>query len=69
MLGELTGSRVDPSITGEFRPGDNRHDFADITRLRREFGDCGFTDLRTAMEKLVEWSSGEEAERRKFLKL
>jgi hypothetical protein len=34
MLRELTGSRVDPSITGEFRPGDNRHDFAGIERHR-----------------------------------
>ena len=33
-LRDPTGSIVDPAITGKFRPGDNRHDFADIERHR-----------------------------------
>ncbi|MFP3265294.1 MAG: hypothetical protein RXO54_05620 [Acidilobus sp.] len=32
--GTSPGSRVDPSITGEFRPGGNRHDSARIERHR-----------------------------------
>jgi len=45
---------------------------------RREYGEYAFTGLKKGMEKLAEWSSGEEArdmfereeaERRKFIKI
>ncbi|MGC9117196.1 MAG: hypothetical protein ACP5ID_06360 [Conexivisphaera sp.] len=61
MLRELTGSSVEPEITGEFRPGDNRHDYADVTRLRAMMGDYQFTGVRDGLAELVEWSEGREA--------
>ncbi|MGC8614088.1 MAG: SDR family NAD(P)-dependent oxidoreductase [Conexivisphaera sp.] len=61
MLRELTGSSVEPEITGEFRPGDNRHDYADVTRLRAMMGDYQFTGVREGLAELVEWSEGREA--------
>ena len=77
MLNRAAGLDIKPKITGEFRPGDNRHDFADNSRLRKAFGDITFTDMQNGMKRLVEWSSGahvndlfekEERERRRFLK-
>jgi len=78
ILKGITGAKVDPDVTGDFRPGDNRHDYADTTKLRREYGEYAFTDLKKGMEKLAEWSSGEEArdmfereeaERKKFIQI
>ena len=77
MLNRAAGLDIPPKISGEFRPGDNRHDFADNSRLRKAFGDITFTDIQDGMKRLVEWSSGaqindmfekEERERRKYLK-
>ncbi len=58
---ELLGSRVEPEVTQDFRPGDNRHDFADIARLKRDFGEFTFTPLDVGLKELAEWSSKEEA--------
>ncbi len=76
MLNTLTGSNVNPEITGEFRLGDNRHDYADISNLKSAFGSYAFTPLNEGMNKLVEWSANEtamdkvdkaEMERKKYL--
>ncbi|MEM3830530.1 MAG: SDR family NAD(P)-dependent oxidoreductase [Conexivisphaerales archaeon] len=76
MLNSLTGSNVSPEITGEFRVGDNRHDYADISKLESTFGSYAFTPLNTGMDELVKWSANEtamdkvdkaEIERKKYL--
>ena len=75
-LQEFTGYETSPKVTGEYRPGDNRHDYADVSKLIRCLNTRQFTDLRDGMKKLSEWavSAGaidlfdkEEKERRKFL--
>ncbi|MGC8615310.1 MAG: SDR family NAD(P)-dependent oxidoreductase [Thermoprotei archaeon] len=35
---ELLGSHVEPKVTQDFRPSGNRHNFADLTRMKRDFG-------------------------------
>jgi dTDP-L-rhamnose 4-epimerase len=76
FLSELTGSKVKPNITGEFRPGDNRHDFANISKLRKAFGFRSPTSLEKGLSDLCEWSKNadavdqfekEEEERKRFL--
>ena len=77
MLNRAAGLDIAPKISGEFRPGDNRHDFADNSKLWKAFGDIAFTDMQDGMKRLVEWSAGahvndlfekEERERKRFLK-
>ena len=76
LLNKATGLDIEPFISGEFRPGDNRHDFADIGRLTRDFGTISFTEFNFGIRKLVEWSASarvkdlferEERERKRFL--
>ncbi|MEM3828182.1 MAG: NAD-dependent epimerase/dehydratase family protein [Conexivisphaerales archaeon] len=61
MLNSLTGSNVSPEITGEFRLGDIRHDYADISKLESTYGSYAFTPLNTGMDELVKWSANETA--------
>jgi dTDP-L-rhamnose 4-epimerase len=61
VLARNEGSKVQPNVTGEFRPGDNRHDFADNSKLRKAFATRGFTQLREGLQKLAEWSKDAEA--------
>jgi dTDP-L-rhamnose 4-epimerase len=75
-LKKLEDSSVEPNLLGEFRPGDNRHDYADISKLRNGFPSVNFTEFETGLQKLGEWSKTskavdlferEEKERRKYL--
>ncbi len=76
MLSRATGSDIKPIVSGEFRPGDNRHDFADIARLKNTFGGVDFTDMEKGIKNLVEWSAAaevndmferQESERKRYL--
>ncbi len=69
-------SDVGLNITGEFRPGDNRHDFANISKLTNDFGRYNFRDIKKGMESLIEFgkrndavdfSKKSEEERKKYL--
>jgi len=75
-LAEIFDSKIEAKITEEFRSGDNRHDFANISKIRKELGFKPKYSLKEGMEKLVEWGKTEEAidmfdkaekERRKYL--
>lgn len=61
MLIELYDSKVEPYVTEQFRLGDNRHDFADISKIEKIIGWKPEVDLKKGLEELVEWSRGEEA--------
>jgi dTDP-L-rhamnose 4-epimerase len=76
MLNEELGTNIEPNVSGEFRIGDNRHDFADNAHILKDFGNLQFTDLRHGVHSLVEWSEHErsidrfdiaEKQRRKYL--
>lgn len=75
-LNHALGTDVAPKVTDDFRPGDNRHDFADTVALTNDFGKMYFTPLERGIKNLTHWSEGEEsidkfdkeeAERKKFL--
>lgn len=76
-LASLVGKDIEPMITGDFRPGDNRHDFANNSKLKSEIGFSNFTPLKNGLEELINWSKHAEAvdkfdisekERMKYLK-
>jgi len=58
---ELLGSKVEPEIIEKFRPGDNRHDFADITKISKEMGFKPKWDLKKGFAELIKWSETQHA--------
>lgn len=76
ILNRILNTNIEPEITGDFRPGDNRHDYADNSRLVSEYGISKFTGFEEGMRELIletkSWKAKdmfekEEAERKKFL--
>jgi dTDP-L-rhamnose 4-epimerase len=61
MLIDIFDSKVKPKITEEFRIGDNRHDFADISKIKKELNFQPKWDLKQGLEKFVEWAESQEA--------
>ena len=73
---DVFDSNIEPKITNEFRDGDNRHDFADSSKVKKELGFKPKCGPKGGFEKLVEWGQKEEAidmfekseeERKRFL--
>ena len=58
---ELLDAKIEPKVSGEFRFGDNRHDFADITKARRELKFSPKWSLEKGLRELIDWSIKEEA--------
>jgi dTDP-L-rhamnose 4-epimerase len=67
---------VEPSVTENFRAGDNRHDFADISKVKKDLKFKPKHDFKDGIKKLIEWSESEkpvdnfetaESERKKYL--
>ena len=66
-------------ITGQFRVGDIRHNFADISRLRQLLGVTPHVSLAAGIQRLVQWvkaqplhedrsaAANEELQRRKMM--
>lgn len=76
LISGAMGVDMAPQVTGEFRPGDNRHDFADVSLYHRVFGERNVTNIEKGIEILVEWSNDiravdkflkEESQRVKYL--
>ena len=55
-LKALWGSRSPVVVTGEYRVGDIRHNWADIARLRRTWPDWTPTDLQQGLGRFVAWA-------------
>jgi dTDP-L-rhamnose 4-epimerase len=75
-LAKAYDSDVEPKITEEFRAGDNRHDYSDISKIKKSLGFKPKWSLMDGVKKLVEWSESQEAvdkfeyaekERKKYL--
>jgi dTDP-L-rhamnose 4-epimerase len=60
-LKEILGSDIVPKVTQEYRPGDNRHDFADNFKLTSAFDFRHFSRLKDGLERLVEWAGTAKA--------
>ena len=55
LLGTIMGSDVDPHVTGEYRVGDIRHNFADISRLESVLGFKPSVSIEQGMRRFAEW--------------
>lgn len=73
---KIYNARIEPEITEKFRVGDNRHDFSNISKIRKIFGWKPQIELKEGLKRLVEWAEKQEArdrfmeaeaERMKFL--
>jgi dTDP-L-rhamnose 4-epimerase len=54
-LASALGSELEPEVTGEFRAGDIRHCFADVTRARQLLGFLARRGLADGLPELAEW--------------
>jgi len=62
FLKKIYHSDVNLHVTQEFRKGDTRHDFANISKVQRAMNFSPEIGLETGLKKLVEWAEGEHAE-------
>jgi dTDP-L-rhamnose 4-epimerase len=60
-LAELLGVDIKPKFNGEFRVGDTRHDFADITKAKKELGFAPKWSLKAGLKELIDWGETQEA--------
>ncbi len=60
-LARELGSEIEPRITGEFRKGDVRHCYADMTAARTLLGFEPRTGFEEGIRRLVAWSADREA--------
>jgi dTDP-L-rhamnose 4-epimerase len=60
LMGEL-GSTIIPKIAHQFREGDIRHCFADITKIRHALGYAPKVALEDGIPELVEWVRSQSA--------
>jgi dTDP-L-rhamnose 4-epimerase len=55
LLGERFGSAMRPVVSGQYRLGDIRHGYADITAIRRMLGFVPEVSLEQGLTRFVEW--------------
>lgn len=55
MLDRILGTGLDPEVTGEFRAGDIRHCFADVSAAGRALGFEASVAIEDGMENLAGW--------------
>ncbi|WP_336057404.1 NAD-dependent epimerase/dehydratase family protein [Nitratireductor sp. CH_MIT9313-5] len=55
LLARLLGKNIAPEILQQYRVGDIRHCFADISQIERDFGFAPKRDFETGMSELIEW--------------
>ncbi|NVL90278.1 MAG: SDR family NAD(P)-dependent oxidoreductase [Desulfobacterales bacterium] len=60
MLIEAYESSIEAVITGNFRLGDIRHNYADLSRIRRVLRFDPRYDFKAGIAKFVEWVNGQE---------
>ena len=55
MLKQIMDSDIEPHVTGEYRVGDIRHNFADISRLEETVGFRPAVSIDEGMRRFAEW--------------
>lgn len=55
LLSRIMGSTIEPHVTGQFRIGDIRHNFADISRLQEVTGQTPALSLEDGMRRFCDW--------------
>jgi dTDP-L-rhamnose 4-epimerase len=63
-LAAVLGVEIEPETTGDYRFGDIRHCFADISRARELLGYEPQVGLEAGMAELAEWLATQTAEDR-----
>jgi len=58
---KLHDINVEPQITGEFRVGDVRHAFGDVSKIKKELGFVAKVSLENGFKNLIEWSQTQKA--------
>lgn len=58
----IFGSKLKPEINQQYRKGDIRHCFADISKIKSKLGYAPKVTLKEGMEELVTWSKSQESE-------
>jgi dTDP-L-rhamnose 4-epimerase len=61
-LQKLIGIVVPTSVSGQFRIGDIRHNFADLTKVRKEFSFEPTVSIEQGLANFVDWVMGEGLE-------
>ena len=62
VLGEAIGSTLRPNVTEQFREGDIRHCYADISRIKEKLGYSPKVVFEDGMADLADWVKGQVAE-------
>ncbi|MDP2672767.1 MAG: GDP-mannose 4,6-dehydratase [Nanoarchaeota archaeon] len=60
-IAKIYGKKIEPVITGQYRKGDIRHCFADITKIRQKLGYEPKVSFEDGMKELIKWSADREA--------
>ena len=55
LLAQVMGSDVEPHVTGEYRVGDIRHNFADICRTKAAIGYAPAVSVEEGLRRFVDW--------------
>ena len=55
LLRERLGATTQPVISGEYRLGDIRHGYADITAIHRQLGFAPEVSLEQGLDRFVTW--------------
>lgn len=58
---KLYGKKLKPEVRNQFRKGDIRHCFADVSKIRHELGWSPKTKFEDGMRELIGWAANEEA--------
>ncbi len=61
LLARTLGKEIAPEVTGDFRVGDIRHCFADLTRAKEALGFEPQVSLADGIAELAEWLAGQTA--------
>ncbi|MFL5910208.1 MAG: NAD-dependent epimerase/dehydratase family protein [Gaiellaceae bacterium] len=61
LLARTLGKEIAPEVTGEFRVGDIRHCFADVSLARETLGFESQVSLDDGIAELAEWLAGQTA--------
>jgi dTDP-L-rhamnose 4-epimerase len=61
-LQNLLGIKVSTSVSGQFRVGDIRHNFADLSKVRRVFGFEPMVSIEAGLANFVNWVSTEDVQ-------
>lgn len=60
-LAKICGKEIEPEVTGQFRKGDVRHCYADISKIKSAIGFEPKVSFEEGMQELIEWSKNQES--------